>query len=118
VPLSEIYKRRPRRGWLYPYMVISPINATTELTNSVSYMDEPEFQFSTVSTDDIEAETLGEAAFYALLPKTENRLTFLGGYEMVRMPTYHGQVMEQSARGPGNNNTWVHTFGYRILVGK
>lgn len=117
-PATEIYLNRPGRSWQFPYLLITPVNAESELTNTPEYIEEEEFQFSIMSNDDIQCMDLGKAARKALLPHTNSRLYFDDGYEMSRRPTYHGRLIEQPSRGPTNSNVWMYTFGFKFLVGR
>src|SRR4051794_13006741 len=58
VDLSEVYFRRSAPVPVYPFLVVSPIDARPELNNTEDYWKSEQVQFSIVSTDDVEAVTL------------------------------------------------------------
>lgn len=119
-PLTDIYKNKPARGYSFPYMVISLINGNSDFNFSQETWNATELQFSIISDDDLQAETLGQYSFTALLPTDPDKyppITFHRGYEILRTPLYWDRLTEQPARGVNNQNVWKYDFGYRIEWG-
>jgi hypothetical protein len=123
--LTGIYKNKPPRRWQFPYMIITLINGNDDIFAGLNYeiWGRREFQFSVISSDDEQAEILGEIAYKALLPTTGSlnpKLTWMDvdqGYEIIRWPLYHWRMGEMPNRGPNNQNVWKYDFGYRFEIG-
>ena len=91
--LSDVYLTTSPPGATMPYLVVSRLYQTPAVNTSDAYIKEVGMQFTILSLDASEADTLSAAAFDALLHREANPpIVFDEGYEMARFP---GQ-----ARGP------------------
>jgi hypothetical protein len=75
-------------------------------------------QFSILSDDDEEAETISEAAYAALEWDANDPLLFVEGYEMARFPDELMGPDEQSGAGPNGDDVWMSHFDVEFLMGK
>jgi hypothetical protein len=75
-------------------------------------------QFSILSADDEEAETISEAAYAALEWDVNDPLLFVEGYEMARFPDELMGPDEQSGAGPNGDDVWMSHFDVEFLMGK
>lgn len=113
-PITEVYLRRTADDPAFPFMVISPINESHVLNTGPDYEEDKDLQFSVVANDDLQAETLGKAAFDHLMPKASNPLlVWDDGNETVRYPLFSGRLAPERGQGADNLSVWSYTFGFR-----
>lgn len=102
-----------------PYMILSGVGGTIDISSKDWYQDNAEIQFSLVAPDDVTAETLGAVAFEALRPKSTNPKfsgpTFSESY---RMAGTRPVLMPQGTRWSEGNNLWDYHFGIVFSVSR
>lgn len=118
-PIGDIYLTTSPPEAAYPYLVINRLWQSPFINTSSSYYKEVGVQFTLLSQDADEADTLGNAAYDALFPEDANpSLVFTDGYEMTRSPGQsHGPDAQTSGRTSGDP-VWMYRFDYTFLIGK
>lgn len=115
--LTDVYNRRPKSGATFPYLVVSLITSTQELNTGPDYQDIPQLQFTVLSNSDTQAESLGLAAFDALMPSAANPpLKWNDGAETIRLPMFKDRLMLMPGLDKNNQPVWSYVFGYQILT--
>lgn len=116
--LDAIYWSSSPSGADMPYMVISRLWQRTNVVTTAVYYKEAAYQFTIISMDDEEAETLGQSAHDALLPLADaEEIAFTGGYEMTRIPGQNRGPDAQNTGMVGGDKVWIYSFDYTWLLG-
>jgi hypothetical protein len=119
--LTDIFLEWVPRGQARPFIVVNDIGGTLLFNNSGGGMDFQEVQFTVVAESDVQANTLGWAAYDAFRPIVNGQraaqLVFVGGTEMTRLPGIH-RLSSPPVQGPGATQLWHWMFCYKWLIAR
>ena len=116
VPNVGVGLKKVPVGATYPFIVVNPVIATPTITTGPEYWHDYRVQFTVVGDDDLAVDLVGEEAYGAFSPKLP-ALSFLGGYDMGRIP---GMIVnnDRPGVGPKGKTIYHYVFEYTFMVGK